>query len=310
MDCHELENYLQPWLDSLLAQRGFSTATVSAYQQDVESFLLFQKELKNDFPMPLPGNQEDLADSELFLLYLAWLRTRGNATRTLARRVSGLRSFFDFVQSEGKLSNNPLEFLETPKLPFHLPEVLSQQEMTALLDAPNSKTRGGFRDRCILELLYAAGLRVSELCQMTVENLDLQRGIAKVFGKGSRERWVPIHNLMQELLLEYLKTWRLKFKPQCRQLFLNRSGHALTRQYIWKIVKKYAVACGITSTISPHTFRHSFATHLLEGGADLRSVQMLLGHADISATEIYTHVQANKLRAIHAQYHPRNKSTE
>lgn len=256
--------------------------------------------------MEAAGCAAETEDGGCLFLYLAWLRARDISARTIARRLSSLRSFFDFVQSEGAICANPAELLENPKLPLHLPEVLSAEEMAMLLDSPDLASRGGFRDRCILELLYAAGLRVSELCALTEDSLDLQRGLVRAQGKGAKTRLVPVHNLMQELLLEYISVWRPQFGPKTPLLFLNRSGAGLTRQYIWKLVRKYALACQITRPISPHTFRHSFATHLLEGGADLRSVQMLLGHADISATEIYTHVQAARILAIHQKYHPRN----
>lgn len=159
----------------------------------------------------------------------------------------------------------------------------------------------------MLEMLYAAGLRVSELCNLSVADLDLQRGLVRVFGKGAKERLVPLHDMIQALLGDYLRSWRPLFSPGGNQLFVNRSGRALSRQYIWKMVKKYTLLAGIRRAVSPHTFRHSFATHLLEGGADLRAVQLLLGHADISATEIYTHVQAERLRGIHHQFHPRSQ---
>lgn len=302
-----LETYLQPWLDSLLAQRGLAPLTVQAYEQDLRTFFLFQSQIGQGAD-PYKDRASDIADpdSDSLLLYLSWLRSRGNATRTLARRLSSIRSFLDFIQNEGRLAINPAEYLDNPKLPFHLPEVLSREEMDQLLALPSLGDRGGFRDRCILEMLYAAGLRVSEICHLQVEDVDRQRGIVKVFGKGSKERLVPLHKLMLDLLTEYLNQWRKLFRPACKAMFLNRSGMSLTRQYIWKMVKKYALACGIQRSISPHTFRHSFATHLLEGGADLRSVQMLLGHASINATEIYTHVQAERLRKTHLQFHPRN----
>ena len=179
--------------------------------------------------------------------------------------------------------------------------------MEALLAQPDCGVKTGARDRCMLEMLYAAGLRVSELCNLDVLDLDLQRGLVRVFGKGAKERLVPLHDAMQQMLATYLKDWRPAFSPTGGQLFVNRSGRALSRQYVWKMVKNYALQAGIRRAISPHTFRHSFATHLLEGGADLRSVQLLLGHADISATEIYTHVQAERLRALHHQFHPRSR---
>lgn len=287
----------------MLAQRGLSPNTVEAYGQDIESFFLYRQELAQgaaEDSLPDPDEQE-------IFLYLAWLRARQNTGRTLARRLSALRAFFAFAVDEGRLRKNPAELLENPKLPQHLPEVLTRDEVDTLLAQPNLRDKSGRRDRCMLELLYAAGLRVSELCTMCVPDLDLQRGLVRVFGKGSKERLVPLHDLMQQMLADYISACRPLFAPTGNQLFVNRSGRALTRQYVWKMVKKYALEAGIRRAISPHTFRHSFATHLLEGGADLRAVQMLLGHADISATEIYTHVQAERLRGIHHQFHPRSR---
>lgn len=304
-----------PWQDSLLAQKGLSPLTVEAYRQDIESFFLFRNEMRAQgkdnhtagysAPVTLPD-----PDSGQIFLYLAWLRARGNSTGTLARRLSALRSFFDFVIDEGGVTANPVEFTDNPKLPLRLPEVMSQDEINTVLAQPDLKNKGGVRDRCMLEMLYAAGLRVSELCGLKVGDVDLQRGLVRVFGKGSKERLVPMHDLMLKMLEDYIANWRPLFRPGSQALFLNRSGHALTRQYLWKLIKKYTFAAGIDRHVSPHTFRHSFATHLLEGGADLRSVQMLLGHADISATEIYTHVQASRLLTLHRAFHPRNSGAQ
>lgn len=298
-----LASLLPIWQDFLLAQRGLSSNTVEAYGQDLESFFLYRQELAQGAD---PESLRDPDEQEIFL-YLAWLRARQNTGRTLARRLSALRAFFAFAVDEGRLKKNPAELLENPKLPQYLPEVLTREEMDALLAQPDLRDKCGKRDRCMLELLYAAGLRVSELCAMCVPDLDLQRGLVRVFGKGSKERLVPLHDQMQQMLAQYIATCRPDFTPTGNQLFVNRSGRGLTRQYVWKMVKKYALEAGIRRAISPHTFRHSFATHLLEGGADLRAVQMLLGHADISATEIYTHVQADRLRGIHHQFHPRSR---
>ena len=270
----------------MLAQRGLSPNTVEAYGQDLESFFLYRQELAQgaaEESLPDPDEQE-------IFLYLAWLRARQNTGRTLARRLSALRAFFAFAVDEGRLRKNPAELLENPKLPQHLPEVLTRDEMESLLAQPDLRDKSGRRDRCMLELLYAAGLRVSELCTMCVPDLDLQRGLVRVFGKGSKERLVPLHDMMQQMLADYISACRPLFTPTGNQLFVNRSGRALTRQYVWKMVKKYALEAGIRRAISPHTFRHSFATHLLEAGHDIRTVQELLGHSDVSTTMIYTNV--------------------
>ena len=301
-DTPSLADLVPRWCDSLLTQRGLSLKTVEAYGQDLNSYFLYRKELA---PSP---EKERMPDEQDIFLYLAWLRAQGNSPRTLARRLSALRTFFAFAVEEGRLKKNPAELLENPKLPQHLPEVLTWEEMDNLLAQPDMHSKTGWRDRCLLELLYAAGLRVSEACGLNVPDLDLQRGLVRVYGKGAKERLVPVHDLMQRLLADYLHVWRPLFSPMGSQLFVNRLGHALTRQYVWKTVKKYALQAGIRRAISPLTFRQSFATHLLEGGADLRTVQMLLGHADISATEIYTHVQTERLLSIHRQFHPRSRT--
>ncbi len=291
---------VEQWLDHLLAERGLSAHTAASYGHDLKNFLAYLNECEvNDF------NQE-LGEQELFL-YLAWLRGRGHAGRTLSRHLSSLRSFFNYAMEQGLLEKNPAKLLESPKLPSLLPDFLTIEEVQNLLGKPNLQDRLGQRDRCILELLYASGLRVTELCELRPMDIDKDRRLLRVFGKGSKERIVPIHKQAMQLLSSYLQEWRKLFSPQDDFLFLNRSGRGLTRQYIWKMVKKYALEAGITRSISPHTFRHSFATHLLEGGADLRTVQILLGHSDIAATEIYTHVQSRRLLEAHKRFHPRSK---
>jgi integrase/recombinase XerD len=179
--------------------------------------------------------------------------------------------------------------------------------MDALLAAPDLSGKLGFRDRTMLELLYASGLRVSELCGLKVLDFDPQTNLLRVFGKGAKERLAPVHAAAARFLQDYIRHWRPLFSPKAAALFLNRSGRPLSRVGVWKLVQRYALLAGIGVRISPHTFRHSFATHLLEGGADLRSVQMLLGHADITATEIYTHVQQEQLAAVHRTFHPRSR---
>lgn len=301
--CSRLAALLPQWLDHLLAQRGLSPRTVEAYGRDVENFLLFAAEAAGD-----PDADAGAAfpsGRELFL-YLAWMRGRHNTGRTLARRLSALRAFFAYGMEEGVLAANPAALVENPRLPPLLPEVLSREEMERLLALPDMETRNGRRERCMLELLYAAGLRVSELCGLTVADIDLQSGLVRIFGKGGKERLVPLHDLAVRLLSDYLRHWRPLFHPVGNHLFVNRSGQPLSRQFVWKRIRTLALEAGIRRPISPHTFRHSFATHLLEGGADLRAVQTLLGHADISATEIYTHVQAERLRGIHRRFHPRS----
>lgn len=297
---HTFNILLSSWCSSLLTERGLSPKTVISYQQDLDNFFLFEQELNID--------DINKIDEQNIFLYMSWQRSRGNTSRTIARRLSALRTFFTYAQEEIGIKNNPATLLDTPKITKYLPEVLSLSEIESILAQPNLQKKQGCRDRCILELLYAAGLRVSEVCELKITNLDLTRGIITIFGKGSKERMVPIHQLAIKILDEYLTSYRKEFKPKNNFVFVNKNGQCLTRQYIWKMIKEYTLKANIKKTVSPHTFRHSFATHLLEGGADLRTVQVLLGHSDISATEIYTHVQATRLKELHQKFHPRNFS--
>ncbi|MBU1003100.1 MAG: site-specific tyrosine recombinase XerD [Proteobacteria bacterium] len=288
---------MDTYLEHLLVVRGLSENSLAAYATDLREFSAFLKQ--KDFDLSEVSRQT-------LSLYLFHLRRKGLASRSLARHLSALRGFFSYLADEGLADSDPAEFLENPKLPRKLPELLTIKEMATVLAQPDLSTKLGFRDRTMLELLYAAGLRVSELVQMKPFDFDPQVGVLRIFGKGSKERLIPIHYAAQEFLQNYLQSWRGQFKPVQDAVFLNRSGKGLTRQAVWKAIKRHALTAGITRNVSPHTFRHSFATHLLEGGADLRTVQLLLGHADIAATEIYTHVQAGRLVQIHRQHHPRS----
>jgi len=290
--------WVDAWLEHLLVVKGLSENSLAAYAQD----LLHFHEFLDVRACPL----ESATDQTIFL-YLMFLRQKGLTSRSLARRLSSMRGFFAHAVAEGWIEASPAALIETPKLPRTLPDVLTRAEMDSLLARPDLGTSLGFRDRAMLELLYAAGLRVSELVSLTPLDFDPQTGVLRVFGKGSKERLTPIHSLAQDLLARYLQGVRQAFKPVQDFLFLNRSGKGLTRQGVWKLIKRYALEAGIRKEISPHSLRHSFATHLLEGGADLRTVQLLLGHADISATEIYTHVQAERLAGVHRSHHPRSR---
>ena len=292
----EMRALLDRYIQYLLVEKGLSENTLEAYAADILNFADFLEEKGHSV--------RGLQETTLFL-YIVDIRKRGLSGRSTARHLSSLRGFFAFLREMGVMDNDPAEFLENPKLLRELPSVLSRREMEALLAAPDVSTKLGFRDRTMLELLYAAGLRVSELCAIKPLDFDPQTNIIRVFGKGAKERLVPVHAHAAALLSDYLSAWRPLFSPRDKVMFLNRSGKGLTRVAVWKLVQRYAQKAGITCEISPHTFRHSFATHLLEGGADLRSVQMLLGHADITATEIYTHVQQERIIATHNRYHPR-----
>lgn len=301
------------WLDKLLAERGLSRHTINAYHQDLQALAAFLDEWR-----PADAGASPLAalDDEALLLFVVWLRRRGDGRRTLARRLSCLRGFFGWCAEEGLVSGNPAALLDGPKLPALLPDVLNREEVAALLETPDAEDKLGRRDRAMLELLYAAGLRVSELVNLRPLDVDLQRGVVRVFGKGRKERLVPLHNRAVGVLENYIACCRPLFNPvsgpEGEALFLNRSGTGLTRQAVWKLIKRHALKAGLKTDgsrrLSPHTLRHSFATHLLEGGADLRTVQLLLGHSDLAATELYTHVRSDRLAEIHAICHPRNRS--
>jgi len=296
-----IKNVNHPWVDRyleyVLIEKGLSENSLSGYADDLHSLLMFLDD--KSFSL------KDLSDKTLFL-YLTYLRAKGLKSRSLARHLSSLRGFFAFAVSEKWYKEDPGHLLENPKLPRKLPEFLTKEEISRLLALPDTSTKLGMRDKVMLELLYAAGLRVSELIAMRVLDFDPQVGMLRVFGKGAKERLIPIHYTAQEYLNQYLEFTRPAFKPVEDFMFLNRSGKGLTRQGVWKLIKKFATLAEIKRSISPHTFRHSFATHLLEGGADLRTVQLLLGHADISATEIYTHVESSRLKTLHQRYHPRS----
>lgn len=307
------------WLDMLLAERGLSAHTVDAYRQDLRALGEFCEESgvrpshvgpshvgKDKGETDKADESVPLFDEQTLLLFIVWLRRRGDGHRTLARRLSCLRGFFGWCAEEKLIEGNPAALLDGPKLPQLLPNVLSVDEVRALLGAPDAGTPLGRRDRAMLELMYAAGLRVSELTGLKPLDVDFQRGVVRVFGKGRKERLVPLHDRAVDMLRSYLTECRPLFSPHDDAFFLNRSGTGLTRQAVWKIIKRHALAAGIAKDISPHTLRHSFATHLLEGGADLRTVQMLLGHSDLAATELYTHIGARHLREVFARCHPRN----
>lgn len=289
----EIDAYLQ----HLTVIRGLAEKTVEAYGSD----LLFFR----DFLADLTGSIDQIDEQALFL-YLVHLRRKGLKNTSLARNLSSLRGFFDYLVQERILQASPAALLDSPKLTRKLPEVLSREEVLALLDRPAKTERLGFRDRTMLELLYACGLRVSELVSMSVSDFDPQAGLLRVLGKGSKERYVPLHESAVGFMLDYLRQWRPLLGPKNDTVFLNRSGLGLSRQGVWKLIRRYALEAGIVRPVSPHTLRHSFATHLLEGGADLRTVQILLGHSDIMATEIYTHVQSARMIALHRKFHPRS----
>lgn len=284
---HALDSYIT----YLTAERGASPHTVDAYNRDIVSFIKFLEERGLSF--------SERPERSFVEAYIGYARGMGKKTRSIVRSISALRGLFNFLLADGVITHNPLEEIEIPKYSPPIPEVLSEQEVLELLKLPvGSKT--SLRDRMILELLYATGLRVSELIKLKRSDINLDGGFVIASGKRSKERVVPLNTFSKDTIKSYLQ----KENPRGVYLLSNKKGGMLTRQAIWKIIRKYATKMS-KEHVSPHTMRHTFATHLLEGGADLRSVQILLGHEDISTTQIYTHVDSKRLKEIHKKHHPR-----
>ncbi len=285
------------FINYLKVERGLSDNTIQAYSRDITRFLHF---LEKKNLSALKVSQNDL---------MGYMDTLSGllSIRSAARNLSTLRMFFRFLVSEGKIAISPARLLSSPKLPLRLPEVLSPAEVDLLLALPDLQTPLGLRDKAMLELLYASGLRVSELVGLSVASINLEAGFVRTIGKGSRERMVPMGAKALDALKAFLRDGRPLFlkRKSSTILFLNARGGPLSRQGFWKIIRRYGLKAGIKKKISPHSLRHSFASHLLEHGADLRSVQAMLGHADISTTQIYTHVSRDRLRKVHEKHHPR-----
>lgn len=294
---NNINNLVDQFIDYLKVERGLSDNTIAAYSTDLVRLTDFFKRADLTFV--------DISHQHM-VAYISFLKTQ-LSTRSVARNISSAKQFFRFLASEGHIPLNPTRLLGTPRLAQHLPDLLSREQVDRLLSQPDITKMTGKRDRAMLELLYASGLRVSELVGLKVSDVNLESGFVRTFGKGAKERLVPIGEKAREAVREYLSGARLSLLKGSNlpHLFLNFRGTALTRQGFWKIIKKYAHTAGIKKTITPHSLRHSFASHLLEGGADLRAVQVMLGHADIATTQIYTHVSRDRLRALHEACHPR-----
>ena len=283
----------------LIIEKGLARNTVVAYMSDLQHFSAFARERGMD---ALPG----LARDDI-VAYLAVRRQQGMTARTLARELVSLKTLYRFLRDQDLIATDPTGHLQAPRQAQHLPSVLTAQEVEQLLAAPDVTTPLGKRDAALLEMLYATGLRASELITLTVGDVQTTTGYVKVLGKGGKERLVPVGEMAAIQVEDYLRAGRpqlVKTRP-ATHLFVNRSAQGLTRQGLWKIVKKYMRQAAIANPLSPHALRHSFATHLLEGGADLRSLQQMLGHVNISTTQIYTHVVQQRLRAIYVAHHPR-----
>jgi integrase/recombinase XerC len=285
-----INRYLDKYISYLEVEKNASPHTIVNYQSD-----LLECER---FVAPLSLEKVDYL---LLRRFLAHLREKNFKPRTLARKLSALRSFFKFLSREGHVLRNPAELVLSPKLDKPLPTFLSEDDMVSFIEAPDTSTESGRRDRAILEMLYSAGIRVSELVGLNVDDVDLISNVIKVRGKGRKERLVPLGNKSVVATHDYLRIRR----DQSRALWLNKNGTRLSDRSVRNIVNKHMLRAALTRRISPHVLRHSFATHLLDRGADLRSVQELLGHANLSSTQIYTHVSTERLRKVYQQAHPR-----
>ncbi len=293
--------WLEPFRDFLTLEGGASPRTVEAYTRDLTRFV--------DYSLIKGATAPEQVGAPTLRAYVYHLKDLGLAPASIRRNVSALRTYYRFLINEGHVVRDPSDRLETPKRWRDLPEVLSVEEVGRILEAPSLDEPLAFRDRAMLELAYGAGLRVSEWITLGTRDLMLSDSLVRVFGKGAKERLVPIGRKAVGAIAIYLRELRPKLERGAGQgvLFLNARGEPMTRMGAWKILRKHVESAGITKRVSPHTLRHSFATHLLEGGADLRAVQEMLGHADISTTQIYTHVDREYLRSVHKQFHPRER---
>ena len=291
---------MQLFLEYLTVELGLSANTRQAYERDLR---LFCKTLgfKNSDAL-VNVSREQITG------YMTQLKEKGLAAATIARKLAAIKAFYRFMTAEGYMDANPAEVVEAGTKGIKLPRVLSEDEVVRLLNQPDITTAEGFRDRTMLEVLYATGMRVSELINLTLDRVDLNMKYIIAFGKGSKERIVPLGSVAAEFLQKYLEKVRPKLTHADRNtniVFLAFGGHELTRQRFWQIIRAYGRKASINKALTPHILRHSFATHLLDNGADLRSVQELLGHSDISTTQIYTHLTNKRLRDIYAKAHPR-----
>jgi integrase/recombinase XerD len=292
---------INDFLDFLIIEKGLSKNTINAYGKDLDDYTFFlKKKAKKEI------GTADKKDISNFIQYLSRKKV---SPRSISRKVSSLKGLYRFLSAEGRISHDPTVNIETMRSDKKLPEVLSHQEMENLLSAPVINKKGGLRDRAIFELLYACGLRISELINLKVSDIHQSTGFVRILGKGAKERVVPIGEKALKWVQRYVNEERpgLSGRKSRDFVILNQRGAPLSRMGVWKIIDAYVKKVGIAVPVSPHTFRHTFATHLLKGGADLRAVQEMLGHTDISTTQIYTHINKEYLKDVHMTFHPRNK---
>ena len=289
---------IDSFLDSLWLEQGLSKSTLDAYRSDLKLLKVWAKnrELKMD----------EISRPDL-LEFIAFKAEQGSSARTSARMLSSLRRFYTYLMQQEIISTNPTDKISMPKIGRSLPVLLTENEVLKLIKAPNTKKPLGFRDRVMLELLYATGLRVSELVKLEVNQVNLNQGYLRVMGKGDKERLVPMGKTAKRWMKNYLNgpIQEILNDRQSDCLFPTRTSTSISRQAFWQIIKKYAMKVGISAKLSPHSLRHAFATHLINHGADLRVVQMLLGHSDLSTTQIYTHIAQQRLKDLHEKHHPR-----
>jgi integrase/recombinase XerD len=286
------------FLDAIWMERGLSQNTLGAYRADL---LALAQRLEQYGANLVGAVHRDVVD------YINWRQDCGAKPRSTARQLSSFRRFYRYLLREGYIAKDPTADIAMPKIGRALPQSLTEAEVDALLAAPNVSEPLGHRDRAMLEVLYATGVRVSELINLTVTQLNLNQGVLRIIGKGDRERLIPLGDEAQDWLREFIGGPRVEIllERQTEFLFPTRRGDRMTRQAFWHIIKRYAKKAGINKRLSPHTVRHAFATHLLNNGADLRVVQLLLGHSDVSTTQIYTHVARERMRELHSRHHPR-----
>jgi integrase/recombinase XerD len=295
-----MDALLDSFISYLAIEKGLSENTLESYGRDVRSFIRYIEEYG-------PGSVNDIKYGRI-LDYLSFIKDRGSNATSVVRSIVSLRQFFKYLLMEKIIDEDPAARIRTPKMKKAIPGVITLDEVERLLSAPDEGKPEGLRDSSMLEVLYATGIRVSELVGLKLNDVNFELGFVVVYGKGSKERVVPIGEKARSKLLEYLGTSRhaLLKSREAKALFVTRLGKGMTRQGFWKIIKHHALKADISKKISPHTLRHSFATHLLERGADLRTIQIMLGHSDISTTQIYTHVESERLKEIHKKYHPRS----
>ena len=298
---NEFQYAIEDYIHFIQVERQLSANTLASYRRDLENYVQFLQEAEGmtDFRR---------VERTTILRHLEQLRMQGKTSRTIARHISSIRSFHQFLLREKRAETDPTVHLEMPTIEQKLPNVLSIEEIEAILIAPNRSKPQGIRDVAMLELLYGSGMRISELIALDLADIHLTMGFVRVFGKGGKERIVPLGKSALTALSAYLDGARGQLQgkyPKTEAFFINQRGKRLTRQGCWKLMKEHALKAGIQHELTPHTLRHSFATHLVENGADLRAVQEMLGHADISTTQIYTHISKTRLSEVYKQFHPR-----